>query len=364
MHINWKRIFKLLLLGVLVTVISHLYSSYPILGSTTFALFIAIIVSFLINPIVNWMEDKGIKRPLGIAITYLGIVAIFVFLGISIIPDLISQTTKFASNLPESINNLFNSLEKTLTSMNIDVEILGTARKNINDFLLGLTNYLPEMTGKIFEAVQSSLSAVVTIVLIPILTFFITKDKEKILNAGYNIIPKKYRDDAVYLYKEMNFSMTEFIRSRLLMAVFIGVATWIMLEIMGIPFALVIGILTMICDIIPYIGPFMATTPALIFAFINSPITFIWVGALSMILQWIEQNIVGAKLMSDSSGIHEIVILMSIIIGGGIFGVWGMILAIPAVITVNILIRYIIMKVKGIKPVFKERNVKNRKADR
>ncbi|WP_200277212.1 AI-2E family transporter, partial [Rhodovulum adriaticum] len=167
--------------------------------------------------------------------------------------------------------------------------ILGTTKKNINDFLIGLTNYIPEVTTTVLDAIQSSVSAIVTIVLIPIMTFFITKDKDKILKACYNYIPKKHRDDATYLYKELNFSMAEFIRSRLLMAVFVGVSTWLMLELFGIPFALIIGILTMICDIIPYIGPFIATSPALIFAFIKSPMTFFWVGFLSIVLQWIEQ---------------------------------------------------------------------------
>ncbi|MFL8888474.1 AI-2E family transporter [Helcococcus kunzii] len=350
--INWNRLLKILLTILLSVVVISLYKKYPILGSTTFAVFLAIILAFLLNPIVNKLESKGIKRSLGTIIAYIAIVAIFALLGISIVPTLVEESSKFLSNLPSSINNVMVTINNTLENWNINADMLNTIQQNVNKALTDLTAYLPGLTTSLLNTIAGSFSTMVVMVLIPIITFFLLTDKDKILKKGYKLIPKKYKADAIYLYKEINFGMSEFVRSRLLMAVFIGAATWLMLELFGIPFALVIGILTMICDVIPYIGPVLATAPALIFAFIKSPITFLWIGFLSMLLQWIEQNIVGAKLMSVSSGIHEIVVLISIIIGGGTFGVWGMILAVPIVITINILYHFVKLKINGIQPIF------------
>ncbi|EHR36061.1 AI-2E family transporter [Helcococcus kunzii] len=350
--INWNRLLKILLTILLSVVVISLYKKYPILGSTTFAVFLAIILAFLLNPIVNKLESKGIKRSLGTIIAYIAIVAIFALLGISIVPTLVEESSKFLSNLPSSINNVMVTINNTLENWNINADMLNTIQQNVNKALTDLTAYLPGLTTSLLNTIAGSFSTMVVMVLIPIITFFLLTDKDKILKKGYKLIPKKYKADAIYLYKEINFGMSEFVRSRLLMAVFIGAATWLMLELFGIPFALVIGILTMICDVIPYIGPVLATAPALIFAFIKSPITFLWIGFLSMLLQWIEQNIVGAKLMSVSSGIHEIVVLISIIIGGGTFGVWGMILAVPIVITINILYQFVKLKINGIQPIF------------
>ncbi|MCT1796644.1 AI-2E family transporter [Helcococcus kunzii] len=350
--INWNRLLKILLTILLSVVVISLYKKYPILGSTTFAVFLAIILAFLLNPIVNKLESKGIKRSLGTIIAYIAIVAIFALLGISIVPTLVEESSKFLSNLPSSINNVMVTINNTLENWNINADMLNTIQQNVNKALTDLTAYLPGLTTSLLNTIAGSFSTMVVMVLIPIITFFLLTDKDKILKKGYKLIPKKYKADAIYLYKEINFGMSEFVRSRLLMAVFIGAATWLTLELFGIPFALVIGILTMICDVIPYIGPVLATAPALIFAFIKSPITFLWIGFLSMLLQWIEQNIVGAKLMSVSSGIHEIVVLISIIIGGGTFGVWGMILAVPIVITINILYQFVKLKINGIQPIF------------
>lgn len=352
LKINWTFILKVLIFVLLIVIILSLYRSFKILGNTTFAFFISVIVAFLLNPIVKKLENLGVKRSLGIIISYILILAVFMFLIISLVPVLIEQTTVFMQNLPESINSVTNSINQSMAKLNINPAILDNVKNNINNFISGLTDNLPAFTKNVVNVLQGSFSTAVVFILIPIMSFFILNDKEKILRAGYNFIPKKYRDDALYLYKEINFGMSEFIRSRLLMALFVGVSTWILLELFGLPFALVIGLLTLICDIIPYIGPILATTPALIFAFIKSPIVFLWVGIGLFVLQWIEQNIIGPKLMSGSSGIHEIVVLISIIIGGGIFGVWGMVLAIPTVILINTLIDFSKQKMMGIQPVF------------
>lgn len=353
-NINWRRLFQGILILLLIVTIAYLYRKYPILGNTTFALFLSVILAFLLNPIVNKFENMGLKRSTGTLITYLIIIVVLVLLGISIIPNLINQASIFFNNLPSSINNVLLSVDETLRDWNIDSSVLNNLRKNVNQALIDLASRIPDLTSGIISTVQGSISTLVVMVLIPIMSYFFITDKDKILKKFYNLIPEKSIDDVYYLYKVTNYRLNDFVKSRLLMAVFVGVSTWIMLEIFGIPFAMIIGILTLIGDIIPYVGPVIATLPALIFAFIQSPMTFVWVAILCYLLQWIEQNIVGAKLMSSSSGIHEIVILLSIIIGGGIFGVWGMILSIPTIIIIDILINYSKLKIKGIKPVFNE----------
>lgn len=351
-EINWKKILQYLILVLVITVIVALFRTYPILGNMTWAIFLSVILAFLLNPIVNKLESFGIKRGYSMIITYLIIVGILVFLGIAIIPDLISQVTRFISNLPGSIKFVIDTIEERLVTWNINTELLHTAQTNINNSIADIAKNIPTWSTTIFERVQGSISSIVTLVLIPIITYYFVVDKDNIIKGVYNFIPNKYKNDSYYLYKEINFAMQEFIISRSLMALFIGFSTGIMLWAFGIPFALVIGILTTIMDVVPYVGPIIATAPALIFAFIISPVTFVWVAIFCWLLQWIEQNIVGPKLFSNSSGLHEVLILISIILGGGIFGVWGMILAVPAVVIVKILLRFVFMKLKGIQPKF------------
>lgn len=359
-NINWNSFIKLILGVLFIVCIVSIYKKFTILQSTTFALFLSILLAFLLNPIVGYLEKKGVKRGLGTIITYISILFIIVFLFVSIIPELVLEITSLFTNLPSSFNYVYEELSDLFIKWNIDTKILSNLRNQLNDYLIQLANTIPERTSTVIAAIQNSISSLVTIILVPLITYYLSVDKDKIINKIYNLIPKRFRHDSLYLYKEINFTMNEFVRNRLLMAVFIGFATGFMLTIFGIPFSWAIGFLTMILDIVPYIGPILATVPALIFAFIKSPLTFFWVFASSMILQWIEQNIIGTKLFSSTSGIHEIVILLSIIIGGGIMGVWGMILSVPIVLLIKILFEYFTLKLKGIKPEFtkdKEREI-------
>lgn len=351
-ELNLNKIIKFSLIVIAGVIIVALFRAYPILGASTFALFVSVLIAFLLNPIVSYLEAKGIKRAHGTLLSYLVIVLLIVVMFVSIIPDLISQISLFLSNLPSSIDYTYDYVKETLVRYNIDTKILDNARVQLNEYLIGLSGNILGWATTLFETIQGSLSSLVTIVLIPLITFHFLVSKDRIIHGIFNVIPKKIKHDTFYLYKEINFAMNEFVKSRMLMAVFIGVSTGIMLALFRLPFAFVIGFLTMILDIVPYLGPVLATAPALIFAFIKSPIIFIWVAILSWFLQWVEQNIVGAKLFSVSSGVHELVTLLSIIIGGGIFGVWGMILSVPAVIIAKILFDYVRIKLRGETPEF------------
>ena len=109
---------------------------------------------------------------------------------------------------------------------------------------------------------------------------------------------------------------------------------------MGIEFALVIGIITCVADIIPYIGPFLGFIPAVLLALIKGPITAIWVAVLFCIVQWLENNILGPKILGDSTGMHPLVVLILLIVGGGMFGVAGMILSVPIASAIKIVFKH------------------------
>ena len=128
------------------------------------------------------------------------------------------------------------------------------------------------------------------------------------------------------------------------MAIFVGFATMVYLLVLRVDFAIVIGLITCVADIIPYIGPFLGFLPAVLFAFMDAPIKALWVAILFLLLQWAENNIIAPKLLSDKTGLNPMLILISIIIGGGVFGVFGMILSVPFASILVILIEFFKMK--------------------
>ena len=159
-------------------------------------------------------------------------------------------------------------------------------------------------------------SKVVSIVLTPILTLYFLVDKDYFKDKIAKLIPKKHRKDILYLASTIDISLTQFIKGRLIISLYIGVATTILLLIMGIDFAVVIGVITGLFDIVPYIGPFLGYIPAVFFAAISKPIKALWVSIFFVLIQWIENNVLAPKIIGENMGMHPMLILLSIIIGG------------------------------------------------
>src|SRR5690606_35156615 len=160
------------------------------------------------------------------------------------------------------------------------------------------------------------------------------------------------RQDVKELLLEIDRSLSQFIRGRLILAFYVGIVTTIFLLVLDIEFAILIGLVTGIADIIPYFGPFLGFLPAIIFGFLNSTMKGIWVAIIFILIQWVENNVLAPKIIGDSTGIHPITILLALIIGGGMFGVIGMIFSIPIIAIWNILFDFIIENVK------KQNNIK------
>ena len=130
------------------------------------------------------------------------------------------------------------------------------------------------------------------------------------------------------------------------MSLYVGVVTTIVLLFMGIEFAFVIGFITGVADIIPYIGPLLGFVPAVFFAYMSRPIKVVWVIIFFLFIQWAENNILAPKIIGENLGMHPLVILLSIVIGGGVFGVFGMILSVPIVAVFRILYKFFKEKFK------------------
>ncbi|MGF0040140.1 AI-2E family transporter [Peptoniphilaceae bacterium SGI.131] len=346
-NINWRKFSKIILFIFLSWIIFDLFAKYSVLRNTAISFGIAVIIAFIINPLVNKLETYKIKRGLGTLIVYLGIVLVFVLLGISVIPRISSQISGFINNFPNTLESALNKIKDLMIKFKLDSHQLEQLQGEIMKYLTGFTKNIDKLIPTVYSSITGSIGKLITLILVPILTYYLVVDKDKILNSCYKIIPKKHRDDAKVLYVQINQSMSEIVRGRLIMAVFVGIVTGIMLAILKIEFAFIIGIITMVADIIPYIGPFMGFTPAFVFALLQSPVKAFWVGVLFVFIQWAENNLLGPKVLGDTTGLHPLVILVSIIIFGGMMGVWGMVLAVPIASLITIAYDFIKSKLYG-----------------
>lgn len=334
----------------IIYVIYELFSKFSILSDIVLAIILSIILAYFLNPLVNYLQKKGLKRTVSTAIVYIGIVIILAILLVSFIPRTGKEIKNLGENLSVYISNFNTFIDKIYAGysnvLGDTPELLQSIEKVIESNTQKLQDSISSGLTNLITGISGFLSKAVTLILIPIITFYFLVDKNYFVKKLKEHIPEKYKDDIFTLSHQINDVMNQFIKGRLLMAIFVGTMTAIFLLIMDVQFAIVIGFITAIADIVPYIGPFLGFLPAVILAFFSSPLKALWVAIFFVVIQWVENNILAPKVLGQSIGLHPLTVLLALIIGGGIFGVLGMILAVPVTAIMMILVKFIINKYK------------------
>ncbi len=340
-EISNRNIFRVLLFLIILYSLVKLFSKYSFLSDMVYTIIVSVIIAYALNPIINYLERKNINRFQGVLIVYLSIVAIIIVLAISVIPKSSQEIKRLVNNLPLYFEQLSRIMDDIYTKYNLVLGGLPPMFQGVEtvimDNIIKLETVIGDSLKNFVGGILNVASKVVSIVLTPILTLYFLMDKDYFKKRLVNLIPEKYRDDTLYLASTIDTSLNQFIRGRLLMSLYIAVATTVMLLIMRIDFAVVIGVITGLFDIVPYIGPFLGYLPAVFFASISKPIKAVWVSIFFVFIQWVENNVLAPKIIGENMGMHPMLILLSIIIGGGIFGVFGMILSVPLVAIVRII---------------------------
>ncbi len=351
---KWKP-FLLAIVGLII--VGHLFKKYSILSDTFYTIIFSIILAYLFNPIINYFESKKISRLHGVLILYIIILAIIIILAFLVIPKSSQEIKKLVTDMPVYINKttaFFDGLYDRYINQIGEMPPLFEAIENIvKENIAMLEGIMKNGLRSFFLGIVGMFSKVVSIVLTPILTLYFLVDKDYFLDKIRKFIPSKHYEEYMGLAKEIDQSLSMFVRGRLIMAAYVGVTTTIVLLVLNVDFALVIGVITGFADIIPYIGPFLGFVPAVFFALASSPIKALVISVLFLLIQWTENNILAPKVIGKTTGLHPMVVLLSIIIGGGMFGVLGMILSVPFVAVSLILYRFFKGKIKS-------RRLKNR----
>ena len=279
-------------------------------------LFFGILIAYLLLPASEFLEKKGVTRFISLCCIYLifisAIIAIF-WIGV---PHILSGVM----SLESAINNylvMYTDFNSNLPSF---------IKNSINAFHIISSEYI----NKIANIFIGTMSFMFDLFFGIILSFYIIKDREKIATALIGLIPKDWRKFIFSALTDINDVCKQFIRGQLCVGLVLWILTYIGLSIIGIKYAFILGAITGIFDIIPYFGPFLGLAPAIIVAAIDSPYKIISVAIIYLIVQQLEGAIISPKIMGQHVGLHPIITIMAVIIGGRLFGIVGMLIAVPA----------------------------------
>lgn len=294
----------------------------------------AIVIASAISPFANWIGEKGFPRLLGVLLLYFVVIGLLVLVLSLVVPYLAQEATQLSSALPKFVAQVSSSLEKAQQSSPRYLDFLG----EVQNMFDGISSYFQQASQSVVGFVVSMFGGIFSFIAIIIISFYLTVMKKGIETFLGSVIPEKYEDYVNDLWKRSEIKVGRWLQGQLLLSLIVGLVVYIGLSIMGIKFALALGILAMVLEIVPMVGPVLAAIPAVFLGFIQSPSLGLWLIVFYTVVQQLENHILVPLVIGRTTGLNPVVVIMSLLIGGSLAGISGMILSVPiATIIVEIL---------------------------
>lgn len=332
-HFWTLQILLVLLIIYVSTKVSFLFEPIIVFASTLFTpILIAGILYFIFNPIVRFLEKK-LPRTLSILLIYLAFVALIVFVLSSVGPVFTKQVTDLFNSIPSYVKQIQIFIKQMSNSqwftwmMNQDFVSVAKIESSIGEYLTSLPENITGSLSSVFGVVTN---IAITAVTVPFILFYMLKDGNRFPNLAVKILPDKYKNEGLKIFKDLYETLAAYIQGQLIVCMFVGTACFIGFWIAGVKYALILGVIIAVTNIIPYVGPFLGATPAVIIAFLDSPTKALIALIIVVAVQQTDGNLLSPLIIGRRLNTHPLTIILLLIGAGSFGGILGMILAVPA----------------------------------
>lgn len=291
---------------------------------------------YLLRPLVNFLETKKLGRALSILLIYLVFIGLFVLFWVLVWPTLREQIQNFIDNTPylvEGLQNQFNKIQNDPSFSRFfkgDTDLTTRLTEYVNSAITWVTNSMSNLIGVIS-------SIVVVIATLPIILYYMLKDGYKLSPILQGLIPRKYRKEGQDMLKDIDSALSGFIVTRVLLNVVLGIMLYIGFLIIGLPYSLLLAVISIPLNFIPYVGSLLAAIPVIIVGFIESPSMALWSLIIIVVAQQIQDNVLSPIIYGKSLDVHPLTTVVLVLIGGDFFGIIGVLIALPVYMILKIL---------------------------
>ncbi|GJQ61765.1 MAG: AI-2E family transporter [Melioribacteraceae bacterium] len=297
-------------------------------------LIISLLVAMIFNPLITILEKNGISRLVSVILVFT-VSVVVIFFGFSVlIPKIVSQVNAITQSInQETVSTLVNQIEERLKAyvpFLAETDIAKELSNFFNNVFIGTINNISDIVSSIFSVIS-------IVVIVPFLSFFLLKDKNRIIKGLIDIMPNKYFEMSFSVINKMSLQLGRFVRAWIFDAFLVGFLASIGLSILGIDNSITIGIIAGIGHLIPYFGPVIGGLPALIISLIQFG-DFSMLPAISImfvIIYTFDNGYIQPNVFSKSTDIHPLMIIILILMGSKVMGILGMLLAVPTATVVK-----------------------------
>lgn len=304
---------------------------------------IALLLYYLLVPIIDFLERHKIKRVWGVALLYIVLAALLVGMVAVAIPALQDQVVGLVQAFPGFIESISGSVMSWIDNLPADDSFnrfIEAAENWLGQLPQNIANYLQSGFSGLSSVISSVTNVVVTIVTFPIILFFLLKDADRFSNAVLGITPPNWRTGLIRIATEVNNQVGSYIKGQLLVAVTNGVLMYIGFTLIGLNYNGVLAVAGGFLSIIPYLGPTLTFIPAVIVAIIDSWGTVFQLILVWLAVQFIEGNLVEPNVMGRQLNVHPLTIIIVLLVMGDLLGIFGLIFGIPIYAILKVIVVY------------------------
>ncbi len=282
---------------------------------------VAIMLASVIDPFADWFAKKRIPRGLAVLIVYTVLLALMSLIVIVLVPIVIEQSGQLIENLSASSGSLIDSFVQFQQRH----QFLDSLTSGLESFQQSIT----ASVGSVFTTVKGFFGGIAALIIVLVLAFYMVVEEDSMRRYFRSLAPAEYQPYLTQTLKKMQIKIGAWLRGQIILGFFIGLAVYIGLKLLGVPYALLLAIIAGLFEIVPYVGPIISLIPAAIIGFAQSPVLGVAVVILYLILQQVENNVLVPKIMQKVTGLSPILSIAALLVGIQVGGLVGAILAIP-----------------------------------
>lgn len=305
---------------------------------------VAAILAYICDPLVDWLERRGVSRTLGTLLVMTGLAALFSVLIVILIPLFVEQAQGLTQRLPSYLEAVRSKLVPWLESMGISVPTTSAEiQQTVTENLPAPQDIMSTLLTRLRTGGVALIGFVTNLILVPVVLFYVLRDWDEVVAGIDKLVPRRWHTEVTRLGVEMDSMLGQFLRGQLsvmlILAVFYSVGLWLV----GLNFALSIGIISGMLTFIPYVGAIIGFVLATLAGLVEfqSVTALLPVWGVFFAGQMLEGFVITPWLVGDRLGLHPVLVIFALLAFGQLFGFFGMLLALPASAILVVLFRHV-----------------------
>lgn len=301
------------------------------------------VIYYLVKPIYDYLLNKKVPKGIAILLVMVGVIVIFIMIITSLVPIIQKQLLDLVSQLPYYYQIISEQVEKFMQTGFFET-IQEQFNKINTDFIQSITDRLNGILNFTFSGIGSVVGIigdiVITIMTMPVILYYLLKDGNKVIPFVTRMFPTRSQHKISVMLNEMNQQVSSYIRGQITVAICVGFTYIIGYTLIGLPYGVTIGMIAGLLTIIPYLGSIIGLTPALIIGFVTNPTLALHVFLVFVIEQLIESRVLQPLILGSSLKMHPVTILIILLAAGKMFGLVGLLIAVPVYAVVKVFITH------------------------